>query len=102
MRDKVKYGSVAKTTLMDDGISNITSTTKYRSGLPSRPTKVRYQIYKKIGPTQKDEHDAYLEFSDELAKDDKMFEPATEILTKTDGNGNKNRYFIKSYTRLEF
>lgn len=102
MKDKISYGASEKTVILDDnGSTQSTLVNLYDGGKVSKPIRHRYKIKVKVH-SQKDEHEAYVRFSDDLKQDPTMLEPSFEIEHTKLGKANGYYFVVKCYTKLEY
>jgi hypothetical protein len=98
---KIAYGSTERTQILDEQGSTVTTETKFRAGVPNWPVRMRYHILHKCS-SQRQEHEAYMLFSNQLVSDKTMLDPAVSIEHTKHGD-EAGYYFLKtSYTKLEY
>lgn len=98
---KIPFGSTEKTKILDEHGSTATTTTKFRSSVVNPPIRTRYTINVRVS-NQQEEHEAYLAFSDELARNKSMLDPEWKIEHTKFGDQNGCYYVVKSYTVLSY
>lgn len=97
----MNFGTTEATKLLDDDGSKETTTENYRAGQVVRPIRKRYEIKTRVH-NQKDEQQAYLEFSDELARDKSKLDPVFKIERSNIGDKNGYYYVVSCYSMLEY
>ena len=98
---QIKFGEVEKTRIIDENGSTATSQTIYTDGEPRTPQRVRYSIRQRV-KDDKQEHQAYIDFSNEVAYDLKRLDPAFMIERTKTSLDNGYYYVVKCYTVLEY
>jgi hypothetical protein len=69
--------------------------------MTSKPVRHRFKIREKV-TNQREEHEAYVKFSDDLKQDPTMLEPAFEIEHTKAGKDAGYYFVVKCYTKLEY
>jgi hypothetical protein len=95
---KILFGSTDTATIIDDNGSTIETEESYSNGLPVSPMRKTYNIRVKVN-NQKEEHEEYVKFSDQVCNDKTMLKP---VFTIERPNGRDYYYVVKSYMILEY
>lgn len=94
------FGTEEITTTIDDNGSSVTVRKNYVRGDIVRPVKHYYAMKKRVH-TQAEEHQAFLEFSDQVSKDPTMLDPAFKYEKSKLGDTNGYYNVVLCYTKLE-
>lgn len=101
MEGKQMFGTQKTTNLLDDDGSRVTVEENIVAGKVNRPVRKYYEIKTRVH-SQKDEHAAYLSFSDEIQHDKSLLDPSWRIENSSLGKEKGFYYVIKCYTQLEY
>lgn len=97
----IKFGKIEETRVLDNNGSTIREEVNIRESIPTMPIRKHYEIKKKVY-NQEQEHSEYIQFSDDLAKDKTMLDPAFRIEHSVLGDQTGYYFVIWCYTRLEY
>lgn len=92
---KLEYGSKEQTKILDEHGSTVMVETKFRAGIMTTPTRMRYNIKIKV-MDRAQELEEYAKFSDELKQHSGWFDPYWQWQKHASG-----MFIIKSYTVVE-
>ncbi len=95
------FGNTKTTTIIDKEGSTKTQEKNIVAGEVKLPIRQRYEWKTRVH-SQKEEHQAYISFSDELAKDKTMLDPSFRIEHTKLGDANGYYYTVRTYTQLEY
>lgn len=95
------YGAEHTTKVIDDDGSTVTTKENKVAGEVVRPVRKYYEIKTRVH-NQKEEHEAYIKFSDEFAHDKSMLDTTVKIERSKVGDTNGYYYVVKCYTQLEY
>lgn len=95
------YGAKDTTHVIDDEGSTRTTARNIVNDEIVRPVRQRYEIKTRVH-NQREEHEAYLKFSDEFARDRSMLDTYVKIEHSKVGDQNGYYYVVKCYTQLEY
>lgn len=102
MIDKVEFGKVETTEVIDNDTGSLmTATENMHEGKLVLPVRRRYHIKVRVY-NQKEQDQAYVEFSRQLSGDTGMLEPEFKTERNRRGDDNGYWYAVKCYTRLEY
>lgn len=97
----MQFGTQKTTKVLDNNGSTITTEEKYVKGKPNNIVRRYYEVKVRVH-NQKEEHEAYVSFSDAISKDKSMREPAFRIEHNKLGDESGYYYVVECYTKLEY
>lgn len=97
----MEYGTIKTIVILDDNGSTETETINIHKAETIRPVRKSYEIKHRVH-NQQEEHQAYLEFSDELQRDKTMLDPCFKLEFTKIGRDNGFYYVVKCYTQLSY
>lgn len=95
------YGAQKTTQVIDDNGSTITTAKNIVNDEVVRPVRQYYEVKTRVH-NEREEHEAYIEFSDDLRKDKSMLDPNWRIERSKIGNDNGYYYVVRCWTCLEY
>lgn len=95
------FGTIETTRLLDELGSVLITEINMHQGKPNKPLRHRLK-YKKRVHNDKEEHEQFLRFSDEILKDKKKKDPTIEVQRTDLGDKNGYYYIVTCYTILEY
>lgn len=95
------FGAIKTTEFTDDNGSTVSTEVKYHSGMKAKPVRRYYEIKHKV-KDQKEEHEEYLRFSEDIKTDQAKLDPAWKIEHTKQGNEQGYYLVISCYTILEY
>lgn len=97
----MKFGEVNKTRVLDQDGSTATTQVVYADGEPKMPQRVRYEFRSRV-KNEKEEHQEYLDFSNEVAFNLNMLDPVFKLERTKRTMQNGYYYIVKCHTTLEY
>lgn len=98
---KVEYGTVEKTSVIDDDGSTLTKVEDYNNGVLKVPQRHVYKMRVRV-KNSIDEQKEYMLFSKQLETTPTMLDPVFSIEHSNHGNANGYYYAVKQFTTLEY
>lgn len=97
----MEYGTLETTHILDNNGSTVTKEVNYVKSETNKPVRNKYRIKKRVH-NQREEHEAYIEFSNDISRDKSKLDPAFQIERTKLGNDNGYYYVVLCYTQLEY
>ena len=97
----VSFGKTKTTQVIDDNGSTKTTERNYMAGEVTKPSREYFEYRHKV-QNEKEEHEAYLDFSLSLHNDKTMLDPAFRIERSKIGDKDGYYFVVKCYTRLVY
>jgi len=97
----IDFGKTKTTKTLDDSGSTRTLEQNFRDGEATRPSREYFEYRQKV-TSDKEEHEAYLDFSLSLHNDKTMLDPAFRIERSVAGDRDGYYFVVKCYTRLVY
>ena len=98
---EIDYGKKVKVKPVDENGSTVTTSKNYLKGEIKRPVKNYYEIKVRVH-SQEEEQKEYLSFSNQIARDNSMLDPAFKIESSRLGKDNGYYYVVKCWVDLEY
>lgn len=95
------FGTETITHITDENGSKVVKEVSYFRSKPNLPIRITVSPRVKV-MNQKQEHEEYAKFSDEIAKDTKKLDPCFKIEHTSLGDKNGYYYVVPSYTILQY
>lgn len=97
----MQFGTTKTTNVIDSEGSTVTTEQKYVKGKVNDIVRKYYEVKVRVH-NQKEEHEAYVAFSEAVSNDKSMLDPAFRIEHTKLGNDNGYYYVVECYTKLEY
>lgn len=96
----MKYGKEQTTRFLDDQVSTETREENMVNGEIANPVRKHYEIKERVH-NQREEHEAYMRFSDEVVHDPHKLDPSFQIRRTAVGDDKGYYLVVHCYTVLE-
>lgn len=100
-KPEVAFGNVETIKILDAEGSTVTSDENIRNYEYTRPVRKRYKIKTRVHD-QREEHVAYMKFSDDIKNDRTKLETSFKIERNKIGDQQGYYYTVDCYTQLEY
>lgn len=95
------FGKKESTQVIDENGSTATRSLNIRDGEPVKPSRVRYEIKKRV-TNSLEEQEAYYTFSKDFNNDKSKLDPEFRIEYTKIGREHGYYYVVSCYTQLEY